>query len=171
MRKPTPRARAAAMNATDSPVDPFALAALAATVKPGWTWPAAAEPYRAAINRASGAHSVPASLLARMLWTESRFRPDIISGKVKSKVGAVGIAQFMPATARELGVDPLDPEQAIDGAARYLRSLRNRFGTWRAALIAYNWGPGNLARAIQAGRVPLVAAQAYADDILWDALA
>lgn len=152
-------------------MDPFALAALAAAVKPGWPWPKQAEPYREAINRASGAHSVPASLIARMLWTESRFRADIISGRVKSSAGALGIAQFMPATAKELGIDPLNPEQAIDGAARYLRQLKNRFGTWRAALIAYNWGPGNLARALAAGRPPLVAAQAYADDIIWDALA
>ena len=62
-------------------------------------------------------------------------------------------------------------EDDMDLQANVLRQLKNRFGTWRAALIAYNWGPGNLARALAAGRPPLVAAQAYADDIIWDALA
>jgi soluble lytic murein transglycosylase-like protein len=153
-------------------VDPFTLAILSAVLlKPGWKWPPEAEPYRKLIAAASGAHSVPANLLARLLYTESRFRPDIIDGRVKSSAGALGIAQFMPATAASFGIDPLDPRQAIDASAKYLRQLRDRFGTWRFALIAYNWGQGNLQKALTAGRPPLVAAQAYADDILWDALA
>lgn len=140
-------------------------------MKPGWKWPAEAEPYRKLIAAASGKHSVPQNLLARLLWTESRFRPDIIDGRVRSSAGALGIAQFMPATAAAFKIDPLDPRQAIDAAAQYLRQLKNRFGTWRYALIAYNWGQGNLAKSLAAGKQPLVAAQAYADDIIWDAMA
>jgi len=61
-------------------------------------------------------------------------------------VGALGIAQFMPATAADLGIDPLDPFQAIDGAGRYLASLYRMFGNWTQALAAYNWGAGNVQR-------------------------
>jgi soluble lytic murein transglycosylase-like protein len=111
-----------------------------------WKWPAAAEPYREAITSAAAASSIPADLLARVLYQESRFRTDIITGRTVSSAGAQGIAQLMPATARELGVDPLNPSQAIDAAARYLRRQLDAFGDWAHALAAYNWGPGNLRR-------------------------
>ena len=61
----------------------------------------------------------------------------------------MGIAQFMPATAREwLGSEAaaLDPNAAIPGAARYLAWLYNRTGGWAEALAAYNWGIGNVQR-------------------------
>jgi soluble lytic murein transglycosylase-like protein len=98
------------------------------------------------IDNAAADRGVPADLLARVLWQESRFRPDIINGTTRSSAGAVGIAQFMPATADDLGIDPLDPAQAIDGAARYLAQLHRMFGNWREALAAYNWGMGNVSR-------------------------
>lgn len=106
----------------------------------------APEQYAAAISRAEIEHQIPPMMLERLLYQESRYREDIITGKVRSRVGAVGIAQFMPATAADLGIDPLDPNQAIQGAARYLRRLYNRFGNWTEALAAYNWGQGNVAR-------------------------
>ena len=71
-----------------------------------------------------------------------------------SLAGAVGLMQFMPATARDLGINPLDPESAIQGAALYDRQLQDM---WAAAapddrrdlgLAAYNAGPGNIARAV-----------------------
>lgn len=102
--------------------------------------------YRAAIAQAEAANSIPAGLLARLLWQESRYRADIIDGRTRSAVGAVGIAQFMPATAAEWGVNPLDPLQSIDGAGRYLAWLRRRVNTWAEALAAYNWGIGNVQR-------------------------
>jgi len=52
----------------------------------------------------------------------------------------------MPATAAEMGIDPLDPFAAIDAAARYLRSLYRQTGAWDKALAAYNWGIGNVQR-------------------------
>lgn len=160
----------AKMNATDSikMAGPFAIILGAIFIKNGWKWPSAAEQYRRSINRASGKHSVPASLLARMLYEESRFREDIISGKVTSKAGAVGIAQFMPATAKWLQVDPLDPHASIDKAAQYLATLKKRFGTWRLALIAYNWGEGNVSRNL-ANKTFAGESVQYADTIIKDA--
>ena len=54
--------------------------------------------------------------------------------------------QFMPSTAAGLGVNPLDPSSSIDGAARYLSSLTNQFGSTELALAAYNAGPGTVSR-------------------------
>lgn len=51
----------------------------------------------------------------------------------------------MPSTAKELGVaDPFNPIDNIIGGTKYLRQMYDRFGTWRLALVAYNWGPTNL---------------------------
>lgn len=104
------------------------------------------EKYRDHINAAAVAYGVSPRLLAAVLWIESRFRDDIASGAVKSPAGALGLAQFMPATAAALGVDPLDPQQAIHGCARYLAQLYFLLGSWRAAVAAYNCGPTRLAR-------------------------
>lgn len=102
--------------------------------------------YAGMIAQAEQQHGLPVDMLARLLWQESRYREDIITGKVRSPAGALGIAQFMPATAREMGIDPLNPAQAIDGAARYLARLYRSLGTWTQALAAYNWGIGNVQR-------------------------
>jgi soluble lytic murein transglycosylase-like protein len=132
------------------PPDPGAagaglLAALGAPdLKPLWTPPAAAAPYLEQIRAAEADYGLPENLLARLLYQESRYRPDIISGDRVSSAGAIGIAQFMPSTARDLGIDPLDPGQAIAGAAKYLRQLYDKAGSWGDALAAYNWGIGNV---------------------------
>ena len=102
--------------------------------------------YRSAIAAAENANGIPADMLARLLYQECRYRPDIISGATRSPAGALGIAQFMPATAAELGIDPLNPGQAIAGAGRYLASLYRSTGSWALALAAYNWGIGNVLR-------------------------
>lgn len=117
-------------------------------VPPVTTWkpPKTAAPYLDTIAAAETANGLPAGLLARLLYQESRYRPDIITGAVKSPAGAVGIAQFMPATAKDMGVDPLDPVSAINGAARYVRQLFDITGSWAGALGAYNWGVGNVKR-------------------------
>lgn len=136
---------------TDARSAPSAPAPVIAALKPdasprSWPIPAAGAPYVELIDAAEAAHGIPTGLLARVLWQESRFRPDIINGTTRSSAGAVGIAQFMPATAEELGIDPLDPVQAIDGAGKYLARLHRMFGNWREALAAYNWGMGNVTR-------------------------
>lgn len=102
--------------------------------------------YADTIAMAEAQNGIPRDMLARLLYQESRYREDVITGKTRSPVGALGIAQFMPATARDMGIDPLNPAQAIDGAARYLGRLYNMFGNWTEALAAYNWGPGNVKR-------------------------
>ncbi|GGZ38965.1 lytic transglycosylase [Echinicola pacifica] len=74
----------------------------------------------------------------------------------KSRVGAMGLWQFMPATGRvyDLHVtqdidDRMDPELATEAACRYLKSLHRMFGDWELALAAYNCGPGNVRKAIR----------------------
>lgn len=112
-------------------------------------WPPGAAPYREMIERAAARFDVPVAILAWLLWKESRYNPAIISGAKRSPVGAMGIAQFMPATAREeLGSEAaaLDPVAAIPGAARYLAKLYDQVDTWAEALAAYNWGIGNVRR-------------------------
>lgn len=112
-------------------------------------WPMNSDPYRDLITEGASDYGVPVPILAWLLWKESRYNPAIISGAKVSRVGALGIAQFMPATAaQELGnvEAALDPEQAIPGAARYLAKLYRSTGTWAQALAAYNWGIGNVQR-------------------------
>lgn len=137
----------------DAPADPGLFASvidsassLGDTVKASiglWHPPAA---YAQAIDDAEVANGLPHDLLARLLYQESHYRADIISGRTRSPVGAAGIAQFMPATAKRFGIDPLDPFQAIPAAARYLALLYGQFGNWAEAVAAYNWGEGNVAR-------------------------
>jgi len=115
-------------------------------------------PYAAEFEAAGRRYGISPKLLAAQADVESRFRTDAVS-----PVGAQGIMQFMPETARGRGVDPLNPASAIDGAARYLRDLIGRFGTVDAALAAYNVGAGTVARA---GGVVPASARNYVDQIL-----
>lgn len=127
--------------------DPFGMAEQeSGTMAGSWAYPSSAAPYLQTITAAETRYGLPPLLLGRLLYEESRFRPDIISGKVASPAGALGIAQFMPATAASLGINPLKPTEAIFGAARYLRSLYDQTGSWSLALAAYNWGIGNVLR-------------------------
>ena len=116
------------------------------STKGSWKPPAKAAPYLNAFSRAERKYALPKNLLARVAWQESRFRDDIISGKTKSSAGAVGIMQIIPRWHPT--VNPWDPIASIDYAGSYLRSLFNQFGTWDKALAGYNWGPGNVRKAI-----------------------
>jgi soluble lytic murein transglycosylase-like protein len=83
---------------------------------------------------------IPVSFLARLIWQESRFRSREIS-----PVGAQGMAQFMPGTAAEEGLDdPFDPLKAIPAAAGFLRKLHRQFGNLGLAAAAYNAGSGRI---------------------------
>ena len=102
-----------------------------------------------AINRAAQRWSVSATLLAAQIFAESGFNPFAVS-----PAGAQGIAQFMPGTARGVGLDdPFDPVAAIDAQARLMRDLLRRFGSVPLALAAYNAGP---APVIACGCVPAI---------------
>ena len=105
-----------------------------------------AAPYEDAINTAQNKYGIPGNILAKLLNAESAFRPDIISGAKRSSTGATGIAQFMPATANDYGINPTDPIASIDAAGRYLSDLNAKFGDWTQAVAAYNWGQGNVER-------------------------
>lgn len=116
------------------------------------------EPYASLIAESEAKYGIPARLLAAVLWKESRYRSDIISGSTRSSVGAVGIAQFLPSTAvEELGsvAAATQPHLAIPGAARYMKKIADYLGsgaTWRDVVIAYNWGMGNAKQWIARGR-------------------
>ena len=105
--------------------------------------------YAAALAQAAAAANISPSLLSALVWQESRWNPSAISPK-----GAIGLAQLMPATARNLGVNPADPIANLNGGARYLRQLLNQFdGDVEMALAAYNAGPG---RVRSSGGVPAI---------------
>ena len=99
------------------------------------------------VGKAAEKHDIPPGILAGLLEQESGYLPEVINGKRLSSAGAQGIAQFMPATAAQFGIDPFDPESAIDGAAMYLRHLMDNYDfTLREAIYAYNAGPGTVQR-------------------------
>lgn len=82
-------------------------------------------------------HGVPEDLFLRLVQQESGWNVVAVSSK-----GATGLAQLMPGTAEILGVDISDPVANLEGGARYLRMMFDKFGTWELALAAYNAGPG-----------------------------
>lgn len=98
-------------------------------------------PFANLFTEAGARHGVPPALLAAVAKTESGFNPNAVSG-----AGAQGLMQFMPATARGMGINPLNPAQAVDGAARYLAANLREFGSVDKALAAYNAGPGTVRR-------------------------
>lgn len=81
-------------------------------------------------------YGVPEDLFLKLVQQESGWNPDVVSPK-----GAVGLAQLMPGTAELLGVNESDPKDNLDGGARYLAMMYERFGSWKLALAAYNAGP------------------------------
>ncbi|NCU10754.1 MAG: lytic transglycosylase domain-containing protein [Sphingomonadaceae bacterium] len=103
--------------------------------------------WQAHVAYLSQKYDVSPALIEALVWQESRWRPN-----ARSPVGASGLAQLMPGTARELGVNPWDPFANLEGGVRYLRQQLDRFdGDVEKALAAYNAGPG---RVLRAGGVP-----------------
>ena len=90
---------------------------------------------------------IPKDFFARLIWKESRF-----DHRAVSPVGAQGIAQFMPYTAKERGLaDPFDIEQAIPASAGFLSELKGAFGNWGLAAAAYNAGPTRVSNWMRSG--------------------
>ena len=116
--------------------------------------------YSAAVEQLAEAHQISPVLLEALVWQESRWRAG-----ARSPAGAIGLAQLMPGTARDLGVDPRDPNANLAGGARYLRQQLDRFnGDVERALAAYNAGPG---RVLRAGGIPRISeTQSYVRSIV-----
>ena len=103
--------------------------------------PAAATSVCLLVESAAGAHGLPFEFFARLIWQESRFKPNAI-GPMTRGGRAQGIAQFMPSTASERGLfDPFDPVAALPKAAEFLEELHAQFGNLGLAAAAYNAGP------------------------------
>jgi soluble lytic murein transglycosylase-like protein len=113
-----------------------AAAAVPSTPAPPAAKPAASPTELA--DEAADRYGLPRALVRSVMSAESANRQNAVSPK-----GAIGLMQLMPATARDLGVDPADPAQNVDGGARLLRDLLVKYDRhlWHA-LAAYNAGEG-----------------------------
>ncbi len=117
-------------------------------------------PYADLFNQAGARYGVSPALLSAVAKQESGYKADAVS-----PAGARGLMQLMPGTAKGLGVsNSLDPTQAVDGAARMLRDLTNRFGSTPLALAAYNAGPGAVMK--YDGIPPYAETQRYVKNIM-----
>lgn len=97
------------------------------------------------------------NLIRAIIANESSWRPQ-----VRSPAGAIGLMQLMPSTAEMLGVNPLDPEQNIEGGVRYLAALLEMFdGDLDAALVGYNAGPSHARKWRKGGTVLYGETRAY----------
>ena len=116
--------------------------------------------YSAKVAELAARFDLSPALIEALVWQESRWRPNAIS-----PAGARGLAQLMPGTARDLGVNPDDPFANLEGGARYLREQLDRFdGDIEKALAAYNAGPG---RVIAANGIPRIReTQTYVSSVM-----
>ena len=94
------------------------------------------------IRSAAGANALPVDFFTRLIWQESRFRPDVIGPMTRTGEHALGIAQFMPGTALEHSLfEPFNPAEALPKSGEFLAELRDQFGNLGLASAAYNAGP------------------------------
>ena len=116
--------------------------------------------YAAKVAELAARFDLSPALIEAVVWQESRWHAGAVS-----PVGARGLAQLMPGTARQMGVDASDPYANLEGGARYLREQLDRFGgDLEKALAAYNAGPG---RVESAGGVPQIReTQSYVASIM-----
>lgn len=104
-------------------------------------------------------YDIPSQLFFNLVTAESNWDPVITSNR-----GAIGLTQLMPGTAEELGVDPWDSYENLEGGARYLSQQYRTFGSWELALAAYNAGPGAVRK--YDGIPPYAETQEYVEKIL-----
>lgn len=99
---------------------------------------------------------------ARLIWKESRFDPNAVS-----PVGAEGIAQFMPGTAKMRGLaNSFDINQAIPASARYLAEMKTGYGNLGLAAAAYNAGESRVSRWLSSGGFLPMETESYVLDIM-----
>ena len=114
------------------------------------------------IAREADANDLPRAFFARLIWKESRFDANAVS-----PVGAEGIAQFMPGTAKLRGLaDPFDLDQALPASAVYLAALRKSYGNLGLAAAAYNAGENRVSRWLSSGGFLPIETEDYVLDIL-----
>lgn len=102
-------------------------------------------PYASLASTAGGKYGVDPNFLLAQIGAESKGNPNAVSPK-----GATGVSQFMPKTAAQYGVDVNSASSSIDGQAHYMSDLLQQFGgDYTKAAAAYNWGQGNLAKAVE----------------------
>ena len=112
------------------------------------------------LSVASQNYDLPLEFLKAICIAESGMNPN-----AKSNVGAMGLMQLMPGTAKDLRVtDPWDPEQNIDGGSRYIRQQLDDFGEYRLAVAAYHAGPGNVRK--YNGIPPFQSTQTYVKRVM-----
>jgi soluble lytic murein transglycosylase-like protein len=107
----------------------------------------------------AGGFGLDEDLVVSVIWVESRFCTTAVSPK-----GAIGLGQFMPGTAAELGIDPHDPRQNLWATAKYLREKYLEWEDWTLALAAYNAGSGAVRRF--GGIPPYAETQHYVKEVL-----
>ena len=161
------RALVASVNPDELPPSVAAVAGLAtsaASVISGARTPLQSRPFAALIETVSLKHGIDPALVHAVIEAESNYRPRALS-----QVGARGLMQVMPATARDLGVSNarhlFDPEQNVEAGVKYLKFLLEKFdGDLPTAIAAYNAGPGTVDR--YAGIPPYPETQNYVRKVL-----
>jgi soluble lytic murein transglycosylase-like protein len=118
-------------------------------------------PVETAVQKAAAKYNLSPELIRSVIRAESNFQADAVS-----PAGARGLMQLMPETAKELGVtNSFDVQQNVDGGARYLRQMLDRFGgDLKRALAAYNAGPGAVEQ--YDGDVPFSETRQYVQRVL-----
>ncbi|NTU99317.1 lytic transglycosylase domain-containing protein [Candidatus Falkowbacteria bacterium] len=95
--------------------------------------------YDETIKRLAQKYNLEPAMIKAIMATESGGRAGVVS-----RAGAIGLMQLMPGTASDLGVNPNNPEENLDGGSKMISRLINKYGNVENALMAYNWGPGNM---------------------------
>ncbi|RWH74324.1 lytic transglycosylase domain-containing protein [Mesorhizobium sp.] len=107
-------------------------------------------------------NGLPKEFFARLIWKESRFDPNAVS-----PVGAEGIAQFMPGTAKMRGLaNSFDIEQAIPASAKYLAEMKAGYGNLGLAAAAYNAGENRVSRWLTFGGFLPMETESYVFDVM-----
>lgn len=101
-------------------------------------------PYYTTAIAAANRYGIPTDLFTAQIGQESSFNPNAINGN------AQGIAQFMPGTAKDFGINPLDPGASLDAAAKYDSQLYNQYGSWQTAMQKYGTTAGGAGAAVDA---------------------